>query len=240
MKSKRLHDHIYLKENRYKKTKEMFKFIDRHAFRNKNKKYEEEVCDIGCAAGEFLFFLKEKYPRKLFTGVDVRKDLLTKAKKIVKNVNFKKGSVLKKNLFKKSQFDKIFMIGVHPIFDNFEGCFTNLINWGKPRSEIFICDMFNPFPVDVLIRYKLSENYKSNIYESGWNIFSKSSVSKFLKKNRNVKSFDFKTFQMPFDLKPQKDPIRSWTIRSEKKRLMINGLSIIQPQTLLKIKLKDF
>ena len=100
--------------------------------------------------------------------------------------------------------------------------------------------MFNPFPVDVLIRYKLSENYKSNIYESGWNIYSKSSVSKFLKKNRNVKSFDFKTFQMPFDLKPQKDPIRSWTIRSEKKRLMINGLSIIQPQTLLKIKLKDF
>ena len=54
MKSKRLHDHIYLKENRYKKTKEMFKFIDRHAF--KNKKTEEEVCDIGCAAGEFLFF----------------------------------------------------------------------------------------------------------------------------------------------------------------------------------------
>ena len=132
------------------------------------------------------------------------------------------------------------MIGVHPIFDNFESCFANLINWGKPRAEIFICDMFNPFPVDVLIRYKLSENYKSKIYESGWNIFSKSSVSKFLKKNRKIKSFYFKTFQMPFDLKPQKDPIRSWTIRSEKKRLMINGLSIIQPQTLLKIKLKNF
>ena len=132
------------------------------------------------------------------------------------------------------------MIEVHPIFDNFESCFANLINWGKPRAEIFICDMFNPFPVDVLIRYKLSENYKSKIYESGWNIFSKSSVSKFLKKNRKIKSFYFKTFQMPFDLKPQKDPIRSWTIRSEKKRLMINGLSIIQPQTLLKIKLKDF
>ena len=38
MKSKRLHDHIYLKENRYKKTKEMFKFIDRHAFKNKKLK----------------------------------------------------------------------------------------------------------------------------------------------------------------------------------------------------------
>ena len=45
---------------------------------------------------------------------------------------------------------------------------------------------------------------------------------------------------MPFDLKPQKDPIRSWTIKSENRRLMINGISIIQPQTLLKIKLKNF
>ena len=38
MKSKRLHDHIYLKENRYKKTKEMFKFIDRHALKIKKLK----------------------------------------------------------------------------------------------------------------------------------------------------------------------------------------------------------
>ena len=38
MKSKRLHDHIYLKENRYKDTKEMFKFIDKEAFEKKAKK----------------------------------------------------------------------------------------------------------------------------------------------------------------------------------------------------------
>ena len=45
---------------------------------------------------------------------------------------------------------------------------------------------------------------------------------------------------MPFDLKPQKDPIRSWTIKSGSERLMVNGISIIQPQTLLKIKLRNF
>ena len=240
MKSKRLHDHIYLKENRYKKTKEMFKFIDKNAFKNNKRNFEEEVCDIGCAAGEFLYFLKRKYPKKFLTGADVRQDLLAKAKKIVKGVNFKKGSVLNKNLFRKSKFDKIFMVGVHPIFDNFEICFSNLIFWGKPKAEIYICDMFNPFPVDVLIRYKLSENYNSKTYETGWNIFSEKSVSKFLKKNKKVLNFSFKKFQMPFDLKPQKDPIRSWTIKSENRRLMINGISIIQPQTLLKIKLKNF
>ena len=240
MRSKRLHDHIYLKENRYKKTKEMFKFIDKHAFKINQRNFKEDICDIGCAAGEFLYFLKKKYPKKSFTGADVRQDLLVKAKKIVKNIYFRKGSVLKKNLFKKSKFDKIFLIGVHPIFDNFEYCFSNLIHWTKPKGEIFICDMFNPFDVDVLIRYKLSENYKSKIYETGWNIFSQNSVSKFLKTKKKIKSFNFKKFQMPFDLKPQKDPIRSWTIKSGSERLMVNGISIIQPQTLLKIKLRNF
>ena len=33
MKIKRLHDHIYLKENRYKQPKEMFKFIKKNAFK---------------------------------------------------------------------------------------------------------------------------------------------------------------------------------------------------------------
>ena len=240
MKIKRLHDHIYLKENRYKNTKEMFKFIDKEAFQNKIKYKKEKICDVGCAAGEFLYFLKKKYYKKSFTGVDVRKDLLIKAKKNVKNVDFIKGTVLNKKLFKKSKFDKIFLIGVHPIFDNFEKCFANLINLTKPKGEIFICDMFNPYPVDVLIRYKLSKNYRSKIFETGWNIFSQKSVSNFLKKKQIVKKFYFKSFQMPFDLKPQKDPIRSWTIKSGNKRLMINGISIIQPQTLLKIKLRNF
>ena len=240
MKSKRLHDHIYLKENRYKDTKEMFKFIDKEAFEKKAKNNKEDICDFGCAAGEFLYFLRNKYLNKNFTGVDVRADLLSKAKKIVKNVKFIKGSVLNKNLLKKTKFDKVFLIGVHPIFENFEKCFSNLIYWTKPKGEIFICDMFNPYPVDVLIKYKLSKNYKSKILETGWNIFSEKSVEEFLKKKSVVKNFKFKKFEMPFDLRPQKDPIRSWTIKSKKRRLMINGLSIIQPQTLLRIKLKDF
>ena len=99
MKVKRLHDHIYLKENRYKKPKEMFKFIERNAFKSTFNKKKELICDIGCAAGEFLYFLKKEYPHKSFTGVDLRKDLLNKAKRYVSGVKFLKGSVLRKSLF---------------------------------------------------------------------------------------------------------------------------------------------
>ena len=237
IKSKRTHDKLYLSENRYNSPKEMFKFIEKLAFKN-NKYKNEIIADFGCAAGEYLYFLKKKYPNKTMVGIDIRKDLLNKAKKFVSNVNFQKGSVLNKKISQKNTYHKSFLIGVHPIFDNFEKCFSNLIYWTRPKGKIYICEMFNPYPVDVIIKYKLSKNYKKKFFESGWNIFSRNSVSMFLKKNKKVKSFKYHEFVMPFDLKPQSDPIRSWTVKAKKTRLMVNGLSIIQPQTLLIITLK--
>ena len=236
MKIIRTHDKLYLKENRYNKPKEMFKFIAKRSI--KRNSVNKKICDFGCAAGEFLFYLKKIKSNNDYTGVDIRKDLLNKAKKYVPSVNFKRGSVLNKNIFKKNTFDISFLIGVHPIFDNFEKCFSNLIFWTKPKGEIFICDMFNPHPVDVIIKYRLSKNYKKNTFETGWNIFSKESVTNFLKKNKKIKNYNFEQFFMPFHLKRQRDPVRSWTVNMNKKKIMINGLSIIQPQTLLKIKLK--
>ena len=236
MKTIRTHDKLYLKENRYNKPKEMFKFIVKRAL-NKNTK-NKKICDFGCAAGEFLFYLNKIKPENYYTGIDVRQDLLKKAKRFVPEVYFKKGSVLNKSICKENIFDISFLIGVHPIFDDFDNCFSNLIHWTKPKGEIFICDMFNPDPVDVIIKYRLSKDYKKNSFEKGWNIFSKESVTNFLKQKKEVQSYKFEQFFMPFHLNRQKDPVRSWTVNINKKKVMINGLSIIQPQTLLKIKLK--
>ena len=195
---------------------------------------------MGCAAGEFIYYLKKKLKKSnKIVGADVRFDLLKKARQNISGVTFLKKSVINKRSFKTKIFDKIFMIGVHPIFDSFEKCFSNLIDWTKKNGEIYICDMFNPYPVDVILRYKLSKNYNSKSNETGWNIFSKASVSNFLKKNKKVKSISFTQFYMPFDLGVNKnDIVRSWTFKNiKKKRIMTNGLSIIQNQILLRIKL---
>ena len=239
MKFARTHDRIYMYENRYKKPKEMFKFIERKAFNKKRTLNKEVICDFGCAAGEFLYYLKQKQPNSSFLGTDIRMDLIRKAQKILPDIKFLKKSVLNKKSFSKNSFHKSFLIGVHPIFDEFEKCFSNLIYWTKPSGKVFICEMFNPYPVDVLIKYRNSSMYNKGYYESGWNIFSEKSVSNFLKKNKSIKKFKFDEFIMPFDLKPQADPVRSWTFQdSKKKRFVTNGLSIIQPQQLLTIYLK--
>ena len=239
MKTVRTHDKIYLFESRHDKPKEYFKFIEKKAFGKKryfNKK--EIICDFGCATGEFISFLKKKHPEKNFVGADVRSDLLKRAKKIVPDLTFLKKSVLNTKAFPKNKFDKCFLLGVHPIFDDFEKCFSNLVLWAKPKGKIFIYDLFNPYPVDVLIKFRFSKDYKKGPYKKNWNIFSQESVSRFLKKNKSIKNFQFEEFEMPFDLKPKKDPARSWTIKSNKKRLTTNGLSIIQRQILLSIYLK--
>jgi SAM-dependent methyltransferase len=234
----RTHDAFYLDENRYSEPKEMFKFIAEHAFVQSESNSSLSICDFGCAAGEFLYYLNSILPKANLTGVDVMPVLLSKAAKFVPSAEFKEGSVLDGSFGSESLYDKSFLIGVHSIFDEFETCFTNLVKWTKPGGCVYIVGMFNPFPVDVLVKYKESKNYESNMYESGWNIFSQQSVSEFLKKNEKVKSLEFKKFSITIDLPRQADPVRSWTLRDFREdRFIVNGLCLIQPHYLLEIKL---
>tara|TARA_Y200000002_G_scaffold299837_1_gene254799 strand:- start:25656 stop:26387 length:732 start_codon:yes stop_codon:yes gene_type:complete len=225
---------IYLKNNNKLSPKEVFKFIEKLSFKNNNKKF---LClDVGCAAGNFIYFLKKKNPQCEFHGMDSVLKLVNKAKKNVPNCKFYKKSVLNPKAWPINTYEKIFMVGVHPIFDDFTIFLKNILNWTKSKGEIYICDMFNPYPVDVFIYYRMSNDIKKNKLERGWNNLSISSFSRFLKNHKKVKSFSFTKFNMPFDLKRQKNPARSWTIKDENKnRFIINGLGIIQNQYLLKI-----
>ena len=97
LKTKRTHDSLYLKESRYENTKEMFKFIFKNAFPKKNhhKTKNENILDMGCAAGEFIYYLKKKLkePNSII-GADVRVDLLKKASQNISGVTFVKKSAL--------------------------------------------------------------------------------------------------------------------------------------------------
>jgi trans-aconitate methyltransferase len=130
-KVQRTHDAFYLDENRYNEPKEMFKFIAVEAFNKDEKQSSLSICDFGCAAGEFLYYLRNILPNASLEGVDVLPSLLEKASKFVPSAKLKKGSVLDSNFMQKNQYDKSFLIGVHSIFDEFETCFNNLIKWTK-------------------------------------------------------------------------------------------------------------
>ena len=69
---------IYLYEDRYNKPKEMFKHID-SLVTAKRISGSTRWLDIGCATGEFLFYLEKKHPIVSCTGIDISKPMIEKA-----------------------------------------------------------------------------------------------------------------------------------------------------------------
>ena len=234
-----MHDKLYLKENRYAKTKNINKLILK--ILKKNYTPNNKIVDFGCANGELLYHLKRNLIHPELFGVDVDSLLLKKAVKNVKNIIVKKGSIINSKLFKNSYFNTSICIGVVSIFDNFEKIFDNLIKWTKPKGTVIVQILLNNYPYDVNIKYSHSEVWTKNgprYIESGWNVYSRKTIEKYILKNKQIKNYKFYEHNINFIRKKNKqDPIRSWTSEIDGKRKMINGLGLILNEYVLEINL---
>lgn len=230
MPADRTHDRdLYLRESRYEEPKEIFKFLVRLMRESGVPADGAAVGDIGCAAGEFLYYLAREFPHARLTGYDVVPELLEKARIHVPEAEFRLGSVLDANLVREGSLDVALLVGVHSIFDEVETCFSNVLRWTRRGGRALVFGFFNPAPVDVWIRYRLAEGADPEHREPGWNIFSKAMVSRFLDSRVGPGAYRFVPFEMPFDLEPNaEDPVRTWTFRDASgRRLLTNGLSLI-------------
>ena len=218
---KRTHDTLYLSENRYLAPKQIHLelialicgYLD-----GIHSNQKTLIGDFGCAAGEFEYALQkhflltpEKYENIILEGYELLEVLVNKARKEVPGVKFCLGSVEDKSTCQESRLDVTLMTGVLCIFDRFEPILDNAIFWTKNKGRVFVHSLFNNYPVDVNVKYNLSTDYGSGNLESGWNIFSKDSVSRWLSQHKNVESFKFHDFQIAVDIPKNIDPVRSWT-----------------------------
>jgi len=236
----RTHDlEIYLNEDRYEEPKEIFKVVRNLVDQNGGISKGSTVCDIGCATGEFLYYLSREFPEANYRGYDIMPDLLDQAREKVHGVEFHVGSVLDESLIPSSSIDIAFLLGVHYIFDDFEPTFANLISWTRPGGRIYIVGLFNPHPIDVWIKYRQVGDPDPNHREPGWNMFSKASVSNYLDTVVRPGNHSYTAFEMPFDLPPNPtDPARTWTfVDDDGRRLLTNGLSLLCNMEILEIRL---
>ena len=82
MKLKRTHDKkVYLREKRKYKPKEYFKFTYSNSKNFITKVEKPKILDIGCATGDFLYYMSTKYKNAEFTGMDVNLHYLKQQKK---------------------------------------------------------------------------------------------------------------------------------------------------------------
>lgn len=242
----RTHDLLYLAEDRYSAPKqihlELIQLI-RHYLNAIDADQEARIGDFGCAAGEFVHALNQsfsaangKYENTRIEGYDVLEALIEKARKRVPGLNFHIGSVEDQKICAESHLNVTVMTGVLCIFDSFEPILENAIFWTKNKGRILVHSLFNDYPVDVNVKYNLACDYGQGVLESGWNIFSKESISQWATQNENVESFRFHDFQIETDIPRNTDPVRSWTFRDiDGRRLTTNGLSLLLPSSTLEI-----
>ena len=214
-------DDIYLNEDRYRDPKEMFKFINLILPRDKVNKGIRWL-DVGCATGEFIYYLKSEFPRDCFTGVDISPAMITKAAECNPKQRFLCEDLLNQQIEVTEQYDIVTCTGVLQIFDQIEKPINNLLSLVAAGGILVITGSFNNHDVDVLMRYRRTN--EAAIWETGWNLFSKATYEGCLENNKKVAEWTWHDFTIPISLSEKDDPMRSWTIKTEfNPNQLING-----------------
>lgn len=229
----RSHDSMYLHENRKNNPKEYFKFIINNSNPYLSNIENPVVLDIGCATGDFLYYFNQIYPNSKKYGVDIVEELLAKARLEFKEANYFLGDIEKGAGLPDIKFDAVFMSGVHSIFDDYEPVINNVIKLLRKNGRAYIFGIFNPEPIDVIIRARKSG--QQGLWEKGWNIFSIKSIEDYLN-TLNVE-YKFSKFNIGIDIeKNNNDGFRSWTfLKQDGYRAVINGIQILHHFYLLEI-----
>ena len=138
--------------------------------------------------------------------------------------------------------DIVHCVGVLNIFDDVKNTLFQLIQRCNSKGHIFVLHYFNDHDIDYLTRYRDNINSKDNkITEMGWNIFSKNTIGRILRKNKKVLRYKFIKINFPKNLtlkKNKKDQMRSWTTIYKGQKYFVNGLNFFNKLYFLEIKLK--
>lgn len=237
----RTHDKIYLEEDRKDTPKEYFKFTYQKMQVDLDFSKVKSFCDIGCATGDFLYYISQQliaYDIQ-YWGVDVNNNLLERSKQEVGKAIFRNADIFTgANLPFDQKFDVITMFGVHGIFDSFEPWVQNILCMLSNNGKAYVFGLFNPINLDVLIKSKASSSYDNlkrndeERWESGWNLFSQTSILNYLK-TLGVHG-EFSKFSIGIEIPRQQDPLRSWTEKmADGSYIIQNGLQLIHPFYLL-------
>ncbi len=231
----RSHDQFYAEE-KSEKIKESFK-VARNLIQDFKTNYEKSlsIADIGCAIGTFPNYLKKSFPNDNIFAYEYLDCCIKTGNKLYPNLNIQKVNILQKDSINFETHDIITCFGVLSIFDDVSIPVQNLLNWTKKGGKILIFGLFNPYEIDVQIKYRntpklIAENQK-DFLESGWNILSHNTIKKTLL-SYGGKNIKFHEFKIGVDIeKNLSDPVRSWTEMLENgSRIIVNGLCINQPQ----------
>lgn len=226
------HNSCYVTENRKDQPREFYKFLRALAAQQLAENPTARVLDVGCANGEFLYYVCEHHPHIQPSGIDVNEEVLAIARKLVTSGQFSVGNIQTGENLPNGQFDLVFMSGVNYLLSDHHCWLRNLISLS--RGMIYVFGVFNPDDLDFSAIVKRPGDSGSS---APWNLVSQTSISRFLDHAWPGIAHRFHNWEVPVDVpRVYEDPMRCWTFLAEGgRRLQINGLQIVHTLAVLEI-----
>jgi trans-aconitate methyltransferase len=218
----------YIGEGWSAEPKQSFVALASHLERELGQAPAGTLLDIGCATGELIGFLGARFPQLQCTGVDVFDALLDQARRNVPAATFINASALALPEELTAQFDVVTAVGVASVFDEteIETFWRNLIRAARPGGTIAVLSPLNEFGVDTMIRHRKRRDGSPLQWETGWNVFAIETITEIVQ-SLGV-TIRIERFRFNGELQPKPDPVRTWTMTTEKDpRQLTNGLKLL-------------
>ena len=202
---------VYLTEDRYEEPKETFKFLA-SIITSLDLPPDTEVLDVGCATGEFLYYLKKLHPGFRCTGFEPSEEMLAQARDRVPGVEFFRGSLADPEFFTERRFDLVICCAVIPYFRDLRTPLTNLLSVVRQGGVMVTFNSVNEDPIDTHVLYR-----SADAQDGPWLpdcTYSKASYERIIASLGYGLRHEWRPFRMPFALPKQPDLIRAWTIET--------------------------
>lgn len=187
-----------------------------------------EHLDVGCATGELIGFLSSCFPGLRSTGVDVFEELLQEGRRNVPAAQFTRASALALPAEFIERFDLVTAVGVASVFNETEIAifWRNLLDAARPGGVVAVLSPLNEYGVDTVIRHRKRRDGKALSWETGWNVFATETIRELV--TSLGAELVIERFRFPGRLEPRPDPVRTWTLATEKDPLQLtNGLKLL-------------
>jgi len=205
---------IYSNTKEYSTPKESFKCIV-DLIQKRYAKTPLSILDVGCATGAFLYYAKKNLTIKSSIGIDVSDEHLMQASANMPDTEFIVENILSPKKINGRKVDVVTCLGTLSIFDDIDMVMKNLLELVNEGGSLYVHDLVNKYPVDVLMRYRRADDEKNRNWMSGFNVRSMKTYESIIKGIDEKSTISFFPFSMPFQIPISSDPMRAWTIKTE-------------------------
>ena len=184
----------YSKINKKRISNTKFTYRKTNQYVNDVFKNPKKWLDVGCANGEFIYYLADLWSETKFTGIDITKEYINVARKL--NKRHDNAKFYCKNIFdisnKIHKSEVVTCLGTFHIFPQPEDFLNALLDLVDNNGLLVINGRFNPYDVSAIIKFKDdSTKISKDLWRCDFNLHSESWIKDMLSKRSDIDNFDF-------------------------------------------------